>query len=399
MTNELELAEAGGDPSIAADSDKYLPPVVLQVLPALVTGGVERGTVDMAGAILQEGAIAIVASSGGPMVYELQRCGADHVVLPLDSKNPWRILANARRLEDLIRLRDVAIVHARSRAPAWSAWLATRRTGRHFVTTFHAPYGLKPPVKRLYNQVMARGDRIICISHFVAEHVQRHYRVDPARLRVVPRGVDLERFDPTRVSAERVIQLAQRWRLPDGVPVIMLPGRLTRWKGAALLLEACARLARDREFLLLAVGSDRNRNLRAELEQKAVKLGLGGRFAAVGDCDDMPAAFMLADVVVSASLEPEGFGRVIGEAQAMGRPVVAAAHGGALEQVDDGETGFLFKPGEVESLAVGLRRALDLPSEERAALAERAVEHVRANFSKALMCRRTLEVYDELLRG
>ncbi|MEX0758717.1 MAG: glycosyltransferase, partial [Tistlia sp.] len=264
MTDELELAEAGGDPSIEPASDKHLPPVVLQVLPALVTGGVERGTVDMAQAVLEEGAIALVASAGGPMVYELQRSGAEHVVLPLDSKNPWRILSNARRLEELIRLRNVALVHARSRAPAWSAWLATRRTGRPFVTTFHAPYGLKPPIKRLYNQVMARGDRIICISHFVAEHVQRHYRVDPGRLRVVPRGVDLERFDPSRVSAERVIRLAQRWRLPDGVPVIMLPGRLTRWKGAALLIEACARLARDREYLLLAVGSDRNRNLRQE---------------------------------------------------------------------------------------------------------------------------------------
>lgn len=399
MTNDLDLAEAGHDPSIAPESDKDLPPVVLQVLPALVTGGVERGTVDMAQAVLQEGAIAIVASAGGQMVYELQRCGADHVELPLDSKNPWRILQNARRLEELIRLRDVDIVHARSRAPAWSAWLATRRTGRRFVTTFHAPYGLKPAFKRLYNQVMARGDRVICISHFVAEHVQRHYRVDPERLRVVPRGVDLERFDPARASAERVIRLAQRWRLPDGVPVIMLPGRLTRWKGAELLIEACARVARDRDFLLLLVGSDRNRSLRQELEAKAATLGLAGKFAAVGDCDDMPAAFMLADVVVSASLEPEGFGRVIGEAQAMGRPVVAAAHGGALEQVDDGETGFLFNPGDVESLAVSLRHALDLPAEERAALAARAIAHVRANFSKALMCRRTLEVYDELLRG
>lgn len=397
MTDELELTESVGDPSIATDSDKD-PPVVLQALPALVTGGVERGTVDMARAILEEGAVAIVASAGGPMVYELQRCGAEHVELPLDSKAPWRMLANARRLERLIRQRNVSIVHARSRAPAWSAWLAARRTGRHFVTTFHAPYGLKPPIKRLYNQVMARGDRVICISHFVAEHVQRHYRVDPARLRVIPRGVDLERFDPTRVSAERVIQLAQRWRLPDGVPVIMLPGRLTRWKGAELLLEASARVARDREFLLLLVGSDRNRGLRRELELKARALGLGECFAAVGDCDDMPAAFMLADVVVSASREPEGFGRVIGEAQAMGRPVVAAAHGGALEQIDDGETGFLFNPGDVESLAVALRHALDLPIEGRAALAQRAVEHVRANFSKALMCRRTLEVYDELLR-
>ncbi|SMF06847.1 Glycosyltransferase involved in cell wall bisynthesis [Tistlia consotensis] len=399
MTDDLELAEAGGDPSIVAQADKDLPPVVLQVLPALVTGGVERGTVDMAQAILEEGAIAIVASSGGPMVYELQRSGADHVELPLDSKNPWRILSNARKLEELIRLRSVSIVHARSRAPAWSAWLATRRTGRAFVTTFHAPYGLKPPIKRLYNQVMARGDRVICISHFVAEHVQRNYRVDPARLRVIPRGVDLERFDPTRISAERVIQLAQRWRLPDGVPVIMLPGRLTRWKGAELLLAAAARLARDREFLLLLVGSDRNSSLRAELESKAAAFGLGGKFAAVGDCDDMPAAFMLADVVVSASLEPEGFGRVIGEAQAMGRPVVAAAHGGALEQVEDGETGFLFNPGDVESLAVSLRHALDLPAGARAELAERAVAHVRAHFSKRLMCRRTLEVYDELLRG
>src|SRR5690606_32978981 len=142
-----------------------------------------------------------------------------------------------------------------------------------------------------------------------------------------------------------------------------------------------------------------NRSYRSELESKAGALGLGGKFAAVGDCDDMPAALMLADIVVSASLEPEGFGRVIGEAQAMGRPVVASAHGGALEQIDHGDTGFLFDPGDLESLAACLGRALDMPVEERAALAERAVGNVRARFSKALMCRRTLEVYDELLRG
>src|SRR5947208_2513758 len=207
------------------------PPAVLQVLPSLVSGGVERGAVDLAAALVEAGWTAYVASAGGPMEKELARVGARHVTLPLASKNPLVIRRNRKALADLIRRGRIDIVHARSRAPAWSALSAARATGRRFVTTFHNAYDADLPFKHRYNAVMARGDRVIAISHFVAEHVAKVYGIGPDRLRTIPRGVDLARFDPDRVWGRQVAELATHWRVPDGFAVVMLPGRLTRWKG------------------------------------------------------------------------------------------------------------------------------------------------------------------------
>lgn len=372
-------------------------PTVLQVLPALATGGVERGTVDMAWALIDSGWRAIVASSGGMMVREVERAGARHATLPLDSRNPLAIRANAARLAELIREAGVDLVHARSRAPAWSAWLAAQRTGVPFITTFHAPYDLGFPFKRRYNAVMARGARIIAISEFIAQHVANEYGVDPAKIVVIPRGVDVRSFDPATVSAERVARLAHAWRLPDGVPVVMLPGRLTRWKGQTVLIEALSRLGRE-DVIGVLVGSDQGRaEYRGELEKLIQRRGLGGRMRLVDQCNDMPAAYMLADIVVSASTDPEGFGRVSAEAQAMGRLVVASDHGGSREIVRPGETGWLVPPADSSALAETLGRALTLPGDQRTAMAQRAIDRVRAFFTRERMCERTLDVYEEVI--
>jgi len=398
-TDSAALARA--ESSTATGVSKLRRPVVLQVLPSLVTGGVERGTVDIAGALARAGWVAVVASSGGAMVREVERAGAIHVTLPLDSKNPSTIRANIGRLSALIDAYEVDIVHARSRAPAWSAYYAARRRGRHFVTTFHSPYSLSFPGKRWYNQIMARGKRVIAISHFIADHVQAQYGVGPDRLRMVPRGVDLDAFDPMRVFPGRMIQLAEAWRLPDGVPVVMLPGRLTRWKGHTVLIDALTQLRRRQPGRLLRclfVGSDQGRHgYRRELEKLTRQRELGDVLQIVDNCRDMPAAYMLADVVVSASTDPEGFGRVAVEAQAMGKPVIAAAHGAARETVVDNVTGMLVRPGDAHALADALERMLALGTVEREALAARAIEHVRQGFTKQQMCERTLAVYHELL--
>ena len=384
---------AAGETSIAAGSLEGPQPVVLQVLPALNTGGVERGTVEIAAALAQAGALPIVASSGGRLVHDLQRVGARHVDLPLHSKNPLVMRRNATRLTEVIESYGVHLVHARSRAPAWSAYWATRRTGRPFVTTFHSPYGLGGPFKKRYNSVMTLGDRVIAISEFVAQHIKDNYEIDADKLRLVHRGVDLRSFNPDKVSAERVIQLATAWRLPDGVPVILLPGRLTRWKGQLLLIDALAQIKQDRQFLCLLVGSDQGRSAyRQELEKAVAQRGLSDRVAIFDDCRDMPAAYKLSDVVVSASIEPEGFGRVISEAQAMGRPVVVSNHGGGPD-----ETGFLFDNNNPADLARVLRRALDLTASQRAQLVIKAGRNAAENFSTARMCDKTLDVYRELL--
>ena len=374
-------------------------PVVLQVLPALNTGGVERGTVDIAEAVVAAGGVALVASEGGRLVHELKRVGAEHVALPLASKNPAVMLRNVGRLRALVRARNVDIVHARSRAPAWSALFACRGTGARFITTFHGTYNRAAPFKKLYNSVMTRGTPVIAISHFIADHMAEAYKVERRRIRVIHRGVDVALFDPRQVPAARVINLASQWRLPEDVRVIMLPGRLTRWKGQALLIEALARLDLDAEMVrCLIVGGEQSGGYRRELERLVARLGLERIVQFVGDCADMPAAYMLADVVVSASTDPEAFGRVMVEAQAMGKPVVAAGHGASAELVLPGETGWLFEPANVGSLAAALDRAMSLKVHERELLAKRAVVNVRANFTKELMCAKTLEVYGEVLR-
>ena len=383
------------EPSIRA-ADVKRRPTVLQVLPALVAGGVERGTVDVAAALAAAGWRSLVASAGGPMTRELERAGATHFTLPLASKNPFVMRANVGRLAALIREHDVDIVHARSRAPAWSARAAARRTGVHFLTTFHNAYGGKSWLKRRYNAVMARGELVIANSNFVAEHAAATYGVERERLRVIHRGVDVTRFDPEKVSAERMARLVQEWRLPDGVPVVMLPGRLSRWKGHFVLIEAMKRLNRPHVHALI-VGGGGNSGYRARLDAAIARAGSTVTFRVLEECRDMPAAYMLADVVVSASTEPEGFGRVIVEAQAMGRPVVATSHGGAMETVLPGQTGWLVSPGDADALGDAIGQALALDGNGRRQLADRAIAHIRANFTTAVMVARTIAVYQELL--
>jgi glycosyltransferase involved in cell wall biosynthesis len=299
-------------------------------------------------------------------------------------------------LARLIRRLGVDIVHARSRAPAWSAWSAARATGRHFVTTFHNAYDAGTAPKRWYNSVMARGERVIAISQFVADHAAQVYGIGPDRLRTIPRGVDLDVFDPGRVGAQRIVSLARQWRLPDGVPVVMLPARLTRWKGGLDFIAAVAALDR-RDVCCLLVGSEQRRGFRRELEAAIERNRLAGLFRIVEECHDMPAAYMLADVVVSASSDPEGFGRVIIEAQAMGRPVVATDHGGARETIEPGLTGWLVPPGSPAGLAAAIGEALSLGESERSLFARRAIAHVASRYSRQAMCARTIEVYEELL--
>jgi glycosyltransferase involved in cell wall biosynthesis len=372
-------------------------PVVLQVLPALGGGGVERGTVEMTSAIAKAGGAPLVASAGGALAPAVERAGGRNILLPLAGRSPWRIWRNAALLERVIRRERVDIVHARSRGPAWSAWLAARRAGVHFVTTYHAPYGEDLPLKRHYNAVMARGERVIAISHFIARLIEARHGIDPARIRVIHRGVDPALFDPASVSSERIVRLARGWRLPDGQPTIMLPGRLTRWKGQSVLIEALARME-NRDACVVLVGSDQGRHAyAAELASLAESRGVAARVRLVGHCEDMPAALMLSDVVVNASTQPEGFGRVVIEAQSMARPVIGTDHGGAVETIEEGVTGWRVPPGDAAALAAALDRALALPQDERAGFGLRARAAVQAHYTVQAMQAATIDVYREVL--
>ena len=393
---DFENKSSTSPPASPASGD-FRPPTVMQILPQLVTGGVERGTVDIAGAVIEGGGRSLVVSAGGPMEHELNRVGAEHFTLPVDSKNPWIIKQNISRIAELARRENVDIIHARSRAPAWSAFYAARRTGIHFVTTFHGTYGHSNCLKRWYNAIMTKGDLVIAISEFIAGHIRKVYGVPASNIRVIPRGIDIDKFNQANVSIERVIGLAEKWRLPDGVPVIMLPGRLTRWKGQTVFIEAIKKLNRDNIQCLL-VGSDQGREkYRRELEQEIERFHMTDWIFVIDHCDDMPAALMLADIVVSASTEPEAFGRIAAEAQALGRLIIATDHGGAKETIIEGETGWLTPPGDADALAQAIAEAIDQDADQRSKFAERAKQHIRETYTKDLMCAKTLDIYKEVI--
>lgn len=371
----------------------------MQIIPELGPGGAEQGCIDIAAALTTAQAQAIVVSNGGARVHELARVGAIHIDMPVHSKNPAVIWKNIKRLRRLIERYNVDIVHVRSRAPAWSAWRAVQGTNAHFMTTCHAPYNIGNEAKRFYNSGITRGERVIAISEYVAEYMRENYRINPHRIRVIPRGIALEKFHPTAVTPVRMISLAKDWRVPDGANIVMLPGRLTRWKGHHVLIDAMEKLARKDLFCVI-IGSDQGRSqYRKELEDAIQSKGLAGHVRLVDHCNDMPAAYMLSTVVVSASTDPEGFGRVPVESQAMGRPVIATDHGGARETILRGQTGWLVPPGRADDLAVAIEEALALTATQRAILATRAMAHVAENFTREQMADKTLNVYAELLQG
>jgi len=357
---------------------------------------VERGTLEIAEAQIAAGFRAIVASAGGEMVPALEALGAKHITLPLTAKSPWAMWRNAAALAALARAEGVALIHARSRAPAWSALIAARRLGLPFVTTYHGAYNEGFPGKRLYNSVMARGDRVIAISHFIADLIRARHGVDEARLRVIPRGVDPRRFDPALVSAERLAALRAAWGVAEGQPIIMLPARVTRWKGQMVLVEAMAQLPGDALALLVGDAAERPA-FQAELQARIAGLGLQDRVRLVGHATDMPAALMLADVVVHASTDAEAFGRTVIEAQAMARPVIASDLGAPRETVAEGITGWRTPPGDAAALAAALSRALAMTDSERAALGTRARAAVLSGYTTAAMQAATMATYRELL--
>lgn len=378
---------------------------VLQILPALDAGGVERTAVDVARALVAVGARAVVASKGGRGVAALEAAGARHAPFPAASKNPLTMAANVGRLAQLARAEGADILHARSRAPAWSALGAARLTGVPFVTTAAGIHSGTSAPKRFYNSVMARGDLVIANSGFTAAHIARQHGAPKGRLVVIPRGVDLAAFDPAAVEPARVAALRAAWDVPEGAKLVLLAARLTSWKGQSVLLDAVARLGREDIVVVLAGDAQGRDGYRERLIAQAEALGLAARLRMPGHVSDVPAALLAAAVAVVPSTAPEAFGRGATEAQAMGVPVVASNHGAVAETVlappaaaADARTGWLVAPGDPEALAEGLAAALALGPRARAALAVRARAHVGAHYGLEAMTTATLEAYAGLLR-
>jgi glycosyltransferase involved in cell wall biosynthesis len=375
-------------------------PVIVQIVPQMNRGGVERGTVEIAEAIVKNGWKAVVVCNGGRMENQLRRAGAEVYILPVDTKNPLKWPSVRRKLKTVLLSVGADIVHVRSRAPAWIALPLAKSLGLKNVSTIHSKFVPQNFLKNIYNRKMLSADKTIAISEYVKSVLRVHYAdaIAEEEIMVIHRGVDLAVFDPAQVSQHRIVRLSETLNLPDDGPVIMLPARATEWKGHIPLIEAAAQLeAKDVTLLLLGAG-DGNSRFVERLRALAVKTGLDGRLRIADGTDDMPAALMLADVVAMPSIVPEPFGRVAVEAQAMGRPVVAFNHGGACESIIEGETGWLARPGDVNDLTRCLQAALSLGPRQRTIWAKRTRAHVEASFSTAQMCEKTLAIYADFLQ-
>ena len=383
-----------------------LPPnfTLLQVVPELETGGAEQSTIDVAQAVVRAGGTALVATRGGRMVSRLEADGGRMAQMPVQTKNPLVMLGNAARLVALIRQEKVSIVHARSRAPAFSALWAAHATHTPFVTTYHGVYKAQSGLKRWYNAIMTRGDLVIANSDYTRDHVLAEHGVDPGKLVTIPRGVDLDRFDPSFVTPNRIEALRAAWGLDpnDHRAQILLAGRLTRIKGHLVIVEAARRLAaRGRsDFQILFAGDDQGRTgYAAEVQAAIDAAGLNQAVKIVGHCDDMPAAYLLADFAILPTSVPESFGRAAVEPQAMGRPVIASNHGGVTETVLDGVTGWLAPVDDAEAWADAIARAIDIGPGRRLEMGEVGRKRARQLYSADAMCAQTLAAYERVLEA
>lgn len=382
-------------------------PTILQIIPELETGGAELSAIEIAAAVVRAGGRAIVLSEGGRMADRLAAAGGELFPFPAATKNPMKLIANARAIERIAQKENVDLVHARSRAPAWSALLAARRAKLPFVTTYHGIYNEKGRAKRLYNSVMARGDIVIANSRYTADIVKKRYATPEDRMRVIYRGVDLEAFDPAIVSPERIKKLRDRWGVANDQRVVLHAARLTKWKGQGDVIAAAARVrnkARDCVFILAGDAQGRD-DYRDALLKQIARAGVEDIVRLVGHVDDMPAAFAAAHVAIVASIEPEAFGRAAAEAQAMACPVISTNIGAPPETVlapprvaATGRTGWLVPPGDIAAYEEALLEALSLGDAAHAATGHRARGHVMAAFSTSEMQRATLAVYDSLLK-
>lgn len=381
-------------------------PTILQIVPELETGGAELSAIEMVEAIVTAGGRALVVSEGGRMEDALVAAGGELIRMPVATKNPLQIWRNGRAIANLATAESVDLLHARSRAPAWSTLIASRRSSIPFITTYHGAYGERNAAKRFYNSVMVRGLKVIANSEYTAQLIKSRYQTADRKIRVIHRGVAAA-FDPSKVDAERVQGIRERWGVADGLRIVLLAGRLTGWKGQRVLIDAFAELdrqARTGGAVVVLAGDHQGRDsYRDRLAEQIETAKLENRVLLVGHEKDMPGAFAAAHIAVVPSTEPEAFGRTAVEAQAMGCPVIASRHGAPPETViappeadANTQTGWLAEPGNARDLAAKLREALELPDAARRAMGANARSNVQSRFTSALMKSKTLMLYNEV---
>ena len=378
---------------------------ILQIIPSLVSGGIERGVTEINSYLVKNNFNSIVLSSGGKMTYQIKQNGGKSIELNVATKNPFKIWTNIKKIKQIIIDNKVDIVHVRSRAPAWSAYYACKLLNVPLISTIHGNYSMGSfPFKwfkRKYNSFIFKADWIICVSNYIKEYSFENYKSFREKFienktRIIPRGVDINLFDPNNVSQARIVGLTKSLQLPDDKSIILLPGRLTEWKGQLYFLDILEKI-KNKDFVCLIVGDSKgHEKYKKRLEDKIIKLKLNNCVRLENNITDMSAAYMISDVVVSSSIRGEAFGRVVPEAQAMKRMVVATSIGGSLETIIDGKTGWLVDPKDKDKFAETIDMILDMSTEEILKRGEQARQHIVNNYTTDRMCLKTVELYDEI---
>ncbi len=377
---------------------------VLQVIPRLGFGGAETGCYDLAHYLHEQDCKSYIVTSGGELIKYIDKKKVKLIKLPVQSKNPLIILINSIALTLLILFLNISIVHARSRAPAWSCYIATKITRRKFVTTFHGTYNFKNSIKKFYNSIMVKSDVLIAGSNFIFSHISENYQKflnSKKKFLVIFRGINTEYFDSDTIKKKDIDKLKATWKIEDNKKIVLLPGRLTAWKGQEMFIEAINLFKQSNpelDFVAVILGDDQGRTVfRKKLERLVEQFNLTQNIKFVDNCNVMPVAYYISDVIVSSSIEPEAFGRVSVEAQAMKKPIIASNIGGSKETVIDNKTGLLFESGNPKSLCDKLNEIIKLDTLTLDLMGREGRKNVINRFNIEKMCLNTYSEYKKLV--
>ena len=377
---------------------------VLQVIPKLGYGGAETGCYDIAHYLPEKNCESFIVTSGGDLIKFIDKKKVKLIRLPVHSKNPFLILLNSIILIGIILFFKISIVHARSRAPAWSCLLATKLTGRKFVTTFHGTYNFNGSLKKKYNSVMVRSDLIIAGSNFIFSHIKENYSEFmklKKKFLVIFRGINVDYFDPSTKTESEEKKILKKWELNKEKKIILVPGRLTSWKGQELLIDAINLVKTElgyEAFHVVILGDDQGRDLfKKKLVRKVEQYRLGNQIKFIKHCSDMALAYYVSDIVISPSIEPEAFGRVAVEAQSMEKLIIASNIGGSNETIVNEKTGFLFESGDANSLSKKIIRAITMDETSLKMMGKEGRKNVIKKFNVEKMCFSTYSEYKRLL--
>ena len=377
---------------------------VLQVIPKLGYGGAETGCFDIAHYLTEKNCKSFIVTSGGELVKFIDKKKVKLIRLPVHSKNPLLMLFNSLILIGIILFYNITIVHARSRAPAWSCLLATKFTRRKFVTTFHGTYNFKGGLKKFYNSIMVRSDLIIAGSNFIFSHIKENYSNfinKQKKLLVIFRGINIDYFDPSTTLEVEENKLRKNWEILENKKIILMPGRLTSWKGQELFLEAINLVNIElgyKAFYAVILGSDQGRSA---YKKKLIRLTedykITNQVKFIDHCNNMPLAYQISDMIISASIEPEAFGRVSVEAQSMKKIIIASDIGGSNETIINNKTGLLFQSGNAKSLCEKIIQGLTMDDTSLKIMGNEGRKNTISKFNIEKMCFSTYSEYKRLL--